>query len=73
MTKKFMLMALIAFTALVASNEGFARYSCDDQEITSGFVHALGWKLSNDLLALEIARLTSSSAQTTCCASSDPF
>ena len=59
-------MALIVLTAFVASSEGFARYSCDDQEITSGIVHALGWQLSNDLLALEIARLTSSSAQTTC-------
>lgn len=66
MKRKFMLIALIVFTALVASNKGFARYSCDDQEIISGIVHALGWKLSNDLLALEIARLTSSSAHTTC-------
>lgn len=66
MKKKFMLMALIVFTALVASHEGFAQYSCDDREITSGIVHALGWKLSKDLLALEIARLTSNCAQTTC-------
>ena len=63
MKKKFMLTVLIVFTALVASDEGFARYSCDDQEIISGIVHALGWTLLNDLLALEIARLTSSSAQ----------
>lgn len=66
MKKRFMLLALIVFTALAASKEGFAKYRCDDQEIAYGIVYALGWKLSKDLLALEIARLTSSCAQTTC-------
>ena len=66
MKKKFMLTALIVLTALVARNKGFARYSCGGREITSGIVHALAWKLSNELLVLEITRMASSSSQATC-------
>lgn len=65
MKKKFMLTALIVFATLIARNEGFVRCRCGGQEITSGIVHALGWKLSNELLVLEITRLTSSSSQAT--------
>ena len=73
MKKKFMLTALIVLTTLVASTKGFARYSCGGQEITSGIVHALGWKLSNELLVLEITRLASSSSQATCPSIRAPF
>ena len=73
MNKKFILTALIVFTALVSSNKGFARYSSGGREITSGIVRALGWKLSNELLVLEITRLANSSSQDTCPLSGAPF
>jgi hypothetical protein len=66
MKKTFILTALIIFIALVPSNEGFAENSCSSQEVTSGIVSTLGWKLSDELLTLGIARLTSSSSQCTC-------
>lgn len=68
-----MLTALIVLTGLVPDNEGFEEYSCSGQEITSAIVCALGWKLWDELLALEIGRLTSGSSETTRIPMSGPF
>lgn len=64
MKKALILTALIVLTGLAPNNEGFAEYSCGGQEVTSGIVRALGWKLLDELLALEIGRLTSGSSET---------
>lgn len=66
MKKAFILTALIVFTALVLNNEAFAENGCGGQEVTSGIVRALGWTLSDELLTLGIAWLTSSAAESTC-------
>jgi hypothetical protein len=73
MKKAWMLTALIVLTGLVPNNEGFEEYSCGGQEVTSAIVCALGWKLWDELLALEIGRLTSGSSETTCTLSAAHF
>jgi hypothetical protein len=73
MKKAWMLTALVVSTGLVPNNEDFEEYSCGGQEVTSVIVCALGWKLWDELLALEIGRLTSGSSETTCTSSGGPF
>lgn len=63
--KTLVLTALMAFMALVPSNEGLAENSCGGQEVTSGIVRALGWELSDELLTTEVVWLASNSAEST--------
>ena len=62
MKKTFLATAVIVFMALVVpANAGFGENGCGGQEVTSGIVRALGWKLSGELLNLGIVWLTSPS------------
>ena len=66
MKKTLMLTALVISTVFVYGNDGFAQFGCGDPEIASGIVHALSWKLWDELLTLEIERLANRTEQTTC-------
>ena len=66
MKRTLILTALIVLMALVPSNEGLAENSCGGQEVTSGIVRTLGWKLSEELLTLGTVWLTSSHSVATC-------
>lgn len=66
MKKTFLVTAVIVFIALVfPANARFGETRCG-QEVTSGIVRALRWKLPEELLNLGLVWLTSSSANTTC-------
>lgn len=66
MRKTLMVTALFTSAVFVYSHERFIRFGCGGQAIASGIVHALSWKLCDELLTMEVERLANRTEQTTC-------